>query len=142
MIRKGVAAIVFRKDKGRTKYLLLKRKLNWKGWEILKGGCKLFESEDKCLKREIKEEIGMSEFSVKKTKIFNKFKYQKLFQKDNRLYSGARHRIYLVEVFSKRIKIDKKEHSGFKWVLQKEALKIIAWDDQRKIFKRVTKKLG
>ena len=137
MKRRGVAAVVFLNEKGKKKYLILHRKLNWNGWELLKGGCKSFELEYRALKREVFEEIGISDFKFKKTKYVNSFKYQKVFLKDNRFWNGARHTVYLVEVFSKKIKIDKKEHSGFKWVSKKEALKLLTWNDQKKIFNKL-----
>lgn len=139
MIRRSVAAIIFRKDKGVKKYLLLKRKLNWKGWEFMKGGCKVFESENNCLIREVQEETGFNEFLFEKTGFRYKFKYQKVFMKDNKLFSGAKNSVYLVEVFSPKVKIDKIEHSMFKWVPKKEALKLLTWDNQKEIFRKVIK---
>src|SRR3989344_1192122 len=37
-LRKGVFIIVYRKEKDKLSYLILKRKLHWKGWEFPKGG--------------------------------------------------------------------------------------------------------
>ena len=140
MIRKGVAAVVFRREReGEIKFLLLKRKKNWKGWEWLKGGCKKWENEDSCLKREIKEETGVSKFKVKKTSYFHKFSYPELLVKDGRKYYGAKHKLFLVEVFSDKIKFDKKEHSGFKWVDKETVLKLITWKDQKNLFARIIK---
>ena len=139
MIRKGVAAVVFKRNGGKTKFLLLKRKKNWKGWEWLKGGCKKGENEDSCLKRELKEETGVSKFKAKKTKYFHKFSYPKLLVKDGRRYGGAKHRLFLVEILSDKIKFDDKEHSGFKWVNKKKALKLITWRDQKNLFAKVSK---
>lgn len=139
MIRRSVAAIIFRKGRGVKKYLLLKRRLNWKGWEFMKGGCKLFESEDNCLVREVQEETGFSELLFEKTDYKYQFKYQKIFMKDNRLFSGAKNSVYLVEVFSSRVKLDKKEHEGFKWVSKKDVLKLLTWNDQKEMFKKLVK---
>lgn len=137
MIRRGIAAVIFRKDKGKKKYLIFKRKLNWVGWEFMKGGCKLFESENNCLVREVCEESGFESFLFEKVGLKYNFKYQKLFMKDNRLFSGAKNSVYFIEVFSPKVKIDKLEHSGFKWVSKKDALKLLTWDDQKRIFKKV-----
>jgi 8-oxo-dGTP pyrophosphatase MutT (NUDIX family) len=138
MIRRGVAAVVFLRKGDKTKYLLLKRKKNWKGWEWLKGGRKPLESESACLRREIREEIGVREFSAKKTKYFSSFKYAQEYLKDHRKFDSAKHRVYAVEVFSDKIKVDKIEHSGFKWVNRKEALRILTWPDQKRIFGKVS----
>ncbi|MFC1685751.1 NUDIX domain-containing protein [Nanoarchaeota archaeon] len=139
MIRRGVVAVVFRKDKGKNKYLLLRRKLHWKGWELLKGGCKAGERKNTSLLREVKEEIGVKELIFEETKYINKFKYQKEYVKDHRKYSGVRNSAYVVEIFTKKIKFDNKEHSGFKWAGKKETLKLLTWDDQKEIFRKIVK---
>lgn len=141
MIRRGVAAVVFFRKDDSVRYLLMKRKKNWKGWEWLKGGRKKGESEKAVLKREIKEEIGIKRFKAKRTGQALSFKYQKEFVKDNKEYSGAKHRIYLVEVFSDKVKPDRVEHSGYRWASRKQALKLITWKDQRKVFSEATKSL-
>ena len=140
-IRKGVAAIIWTRTKKGKKYLLLKRKQYWTGWEWLKGGRKKDESELACLERELKEEAGkkVEEYIVEKTNEIFSFKYQRPFVHDNELWNGAKNRVYLVEFNNSKVKIDKDEHSSFKWFARKEALKRITWDDQKKIFERVTK---
>ena len=138
-IRKGVAAIIFCKERGKKKYLLMKRKLYWVGWEWLKGGIKDKESDLFCLEREIKEETGKKadEYDIKCTKIIHKFVYQRPFVHDGVLWSGADNRVFVVEFFNPKNKLDKDEHSGYKWVSKKEALKMISWPDQLKIFKKI-----
>lgn len=140
MIRRGVAAIVFRRLGKNKKYLILKRKLNWEGWEWMKGGCKTKEKETTCLIREINEELGIQEFLFEKTKQVNSFKYRKELKKDHKKWTSGKHSVYLVEVFSSKFKFDKKEHSGAKWFSRAEALKKITWNDQRAIFNKLTKK--
>lgn len=139
MIRKGVAAIIFRKTDSGIKYLVLNRKLNWIGWEFLKGGCKKGENERICLSREMMEEIAVKEFRHKRTKFVNSFFYLKPLVKDEREWTGAAYRLYLVEVFSDKVKIDEDEHSGFKWVDKKEFLRLLTWDNQRELFEKVIK---
>ena len=137
-IRRGISAIIFFEDnEGKKKFLLLKRKQNWKGWEFLKGGRKKGEDEWAALKREIKEETGLGRFSAKKTRFIQEFNYKKEYKKDNKKWDGARNRIFLVEVFDKKIKTDKIEHSGFKWASKKEALKMLTWKDYRRIFRQI-----
>ena len=60
VFRKGVFIVVYTNDKGKIKYLLLKRKLHWKGWEFPKGGIKKGEGILKAVKRELKEEAGLA----------------------------------------------------------------------------------
>ncbi|MEM2956155.1 MAG: NUDIX domain-containing protein [Candidatus Pacearchaeota archaeon] len=140
--RKGIVAIIFVRNKEK-KYLLLRRKMYWIGWEWLKGGRKKGEKEIECLKREIKEETGknVEEYIVKKTNYIFSFKYERPFVHDKELWRGAKNRVYLVEFNNKKIKLDKDEHSSFRWVTRKKALKMITWDDQRKVFEKLTKNL-
>lgn len=139
-IRRGVSAIVFVKEGGcKKKYLLLKRKMYWTGWEWLKGGCKKGEDSLSCLKREIREEIGkkVEEYIITKTDLIFAFMYEKPFVHDGELWSGSKNKVYLIELNNKKIKIDNDEHSKYKWVSKKEALKLITYEDQRKIFKKI-----
>jgi len=136
-VRRGIAAIVFFRKNKEKKYLLLRRKKNWKGWEWVKGGRKKGESELKCLKRELKEEVGTMKFKVMKTKFWHFFEYERPFIKDHYKYSGSKNRIYVVEVFSPVVKIDKREHYSYGWLEKKQALKLIKWPDQRRLFKRI-----
>jgi len=140
-IRKGISAIIFTKISGKKKYLLLKRKMYWTGWEWLKGGRKKHEGELKCLYREIKEETNKNpdEYGIKKTKYLFSFMYNKPFVHDFQLWDGAINRIYLVEFYNSKIKLDNDEHSSYKWTARKEALKKITWSDQRKVFNTLTK---
>ena len=142
-IRKGIAAIIFRKEKGKTKFLLLKRKQNWKGWEFIKGGSQKKETTLQTLMREIEEETGIYElYKIIKTPYSHSFKYQKPFVKDKIRYYGAKNKIFLINFrFDKIIWIDRKEHSGYGWFSKKEALKRITWPDQKKIFIKAIKRL-
>jgi len=97
-IRPGIATIIFTKINGKKKYLLLKRKMYWVGWEWLKGGRKKQEAELQCLHREILEETGKNpgEYNLKKTKYTFIFLYKRSFVHDFQLWVGAKNRVYLV----------------------------------------------
>ena len=139
--RRGVSAIIWTRDRGKKKYLILRRKMYWTGWEWLKGGCRKGEKEIECLEREIKEEIGkkVEDYIVIKTNVIFSFKYERPFVHDGELWRGAKNRVYMIELNNKRIKIDTSEHSGYRWVSKADALKLITWDDQRKIFEKLAK---
>jgi len=135
--RKGVSAVIIYEKNGFREYLILKRKLNWRGWELLKGGLRPKEEYLKALKREIKEEIGLkSGYNIIPTSYWNSFKYGKEYVKDGELYGSVRNKVFLVKLRSKKIKIDSKEHSGFRWVGKKDALKMLTWKDQKSIIKK------
>ncbi len=61
---KGVAIIAYKKSRGSNRFLILKRKKNWEGWEIPKGH---LEEDDyrETVKIELKEETGLNESEIK-----------------------------------------------------------------------------
>lgn len=140
-IREGVAVIIFTKIRGKKRFLLLRRKLYWTGWEWLKGGRKKNESELFCLEREIEEETGKKadEYKIKKTGFIHSFMYQRPFVHDGVLWEGAKNHVYAAEFCDSKINLDKDEHSAFRWVSKKDALKMITYPDQKKIFEKVIK---
>jgi len=134
--RKAVFIVTYSKSKDKTFYLILKRKLHWKGWEFPKGGIKSFETKKRAIKREVKEETGLNALRIKKFNVSGKFKYHKKF-KDRLGFIGQSFSLYSVEVKKNRIKIDKREHSDYKWIDFKEAMKKLTWSNQRKSLKVV-----
>jgi len=138
--RRGASAIVFRRKNG-LKLLILHRKLNWTGYEILKGGLKGRESEDNCLKRELREETGIRKYRHVETGYEYRYSWTKAFIKDNNTYRGAHFRLFIVEDLDKsgRIRIDRNEHSGYSWVTAKKALKMLTYKDQRDALRFVLK---
>ena len=134
--RKGVFLVVYRKEKGKIFYLVLKRKLHWKGWEFPKGGVEAGESLFNAVKRELKEETGLEPKKIVNMKISGKFLYPKLF-KDRPGIKGMAWKLFAVEVKRKKVKIDKLEHSGYKWLEFKEAYKKLSFNDKKKCLKLV-----
>lgn len=122
-------------------FLILHRIKNWNGWELVKGGLKDGETEIKCLKREIKEETGAKKFEIiVKTRHFIKYKFPKGFVKDNHIFYGAKGYVFLVELFSKKAKVDKTEHDRYLWVSRDEALEILTHKNHKNALEYVCKR--
>ncbi len=138
--RKAVFVIVYRIEKNNIKYLLLKRKLHWKGWEFPKGGIKDKESLLKTVKREIKEETSQDTFNIKDYKLSGKYKYNKIYP-DRPGIIGQTYKLFSAEIKNKKVKISKKEHSSYVWKDYKNTLKLLTWSNQRKCLKYVNKRL-
>jgi 8-oxo-dGTP pyrophosphatase MutT (NUDIX family) len=136
--RKYIFAVVFVKDK-KTKFLVFHRIKNWKGWELLKGGLKDDENEAQCLKREIVEETGAKKYKIFKIKYRIKYKWPRSYIKDHHKFRGADGKLYMIQLFSKKVKIDKTEHDKFKWVDKKYILKYLTYLNQRNAVKYVLK---
>ncbi len=134
--RKAVFVVVYSKTKKEIEYLILKRKLHWKGWEFPKGGLEKGEKINFTVIREVKEETGQKPLTIKKFNFKGKYKYNKILS-DRREVIGQTFTLYSAEIKEKKIKIDKLEHSDYKWVLFKEAMKKLKWPNQRKCLKIV-----
>ena len=138
--RKGVFLVVYKKEHEKINYLILKRKLHWKGWEFPKGGRAKGETIKQTILRELKEETALKPLKLKNHKIAGKYPYnQKL---DDRIETGQTFKLYSVEVKKGKIKIDKREHSAYKWVLFNEAIKKLTWANQKKCLGVVEKSLN
>ena len=61
--RQAVFIVTYAEKNKERKYLVLKRKMHWRGWEFPKGGINFPESRKSAVKREIFEETGREVFS-------------------------------------------------------------------------------
>lgn len=129
--RKAVFVVVYAKEKSKIYYLILKRKLHWKGWEFPKGGLKKIETKKRAVKREIKEETGLRILKIKKFNVSGKYKYKKELPDRNGII-GQTYYLYAVEVKKGKIKIDKLEHSDYKWLEFEKAIQKLTWPNQKK----------
>jgi len=138
--RRGIFFVVYRKEKKKIRYLVLKRKLHWIGWEFPKAGVESKESDAKAIKRELKEEAGCKVKEILKFNKRGRFRYKKDIP-ERKQFVGQSWKLFAVEVDCKKIKVDKKEHSGYKWLSYSEAKKILTWPNQKKCLEMVNQKL-
>ena len=129
--RKGFFIVTYSRTKEGIRYLVLKRKLHWKGWEFPKGGLERSENVKKGVKREVKEETGKLPFNMKNLCVSGKYKYKREV-KDREDIGGQTYSIYSAEIKAGSIKIDKKEHSDYQWLSFEKALKKLTWPNQRR----------
>ncbi len=115
-MRRLVAVVIFRKD---GKFLLLKRKLHWKGWEFVKGGLGK-ETYRQAALRELREETG-----IKHARIICKLPPEVIYHhNDIGGQSISMQKAFLAEYIHGRIRLSF-EHSDYRWVTAKEAHKIL-----------------
>ena len=128
--RKAVFIVVGSIKNNKPEYLILKRKLHWKGWEFPKGGVEFLETKKMAVKRELFEETGLRSIRIKKFSFSGSYDYEKSLP-DRKGFIGQEFSLYFAEVEKSKVKIDKKEHSGFRWVSFPVAFKSLEWPNQK-----------
>jgi dATP pyrophosphohydrolase len=141
--RKAVFIVIYRKsktifNKTKIKFLILKRKLHWVGWEFPKGGIEPQESLLKTVERETFEETGQYPKNIKSYKLSGKYNYLKELP-DRNGFVGQTYKLFSAELSKKNIIFDKLEHSNYKWVSYEKAMKLLTYPNQKKCLKEVNK---
>ncbi len=137
--RRAVFIVLYTMERGKNgeiSYLLLKRKLHWKGWEFPKGKIEPGESKAQAASREAHEESGLKIKKLKRINISGKYRYPKVLA-DRPGVIGQTYQLFAGEVKAdkKKVKLDKREHSGFKWQGFQKAMKMLKWPNQKRCLK-------
>ena len=132
--RKSVFMVVYAGKK--PEYLLLNRILHWNGWEFPKGGINGKENIEKAVIRELKEETGLKARKILDLKVRGKFDYGRELS-DRPGIKGQTFKLYAVEVKKGKVKIDKREHTGCKWLTYKKAHNLLTFCVQKRCLKFV-----
>ena len=128
--RKSVFIVVYAREKEKIKYLVLKRKLHWRGWEFPKGGVEENESDEQAVRREIKEETGLNIKSIKKFDFCGEYQYKKKYP-DRGKHTGQEYCLYSAEVDFGKVIMDEHEHSNYEWLDFENAMKRLTWKNQK-----------
>ena len=134
--RKAVFVVTYYIKDSKPIYLILKRKLHWKGWEFVKGGVDRFESKKNAALREVKEETGLKTQQIHKHNHFGKYLYKKKFL-DRTGIAGQTYSLYSAKVKKAKVKVDKREHSNYQWLDFNQAAKKLTHPNQKKCLKIV-----
>jgi 8-oxo-dGTP pyrophosphatase MutT (NUDIX family) len=125
-------AIVFRREDGKIKYLLLHYQVGH--WEFPRGHPEKGEAEQDTVLRELKEETGIT-----------KVKFVEGFKKDISFYFRRKTILilktavfYLLETPEKKVKLSR-EHIGYKWATIETALKALTYKDSTKVIETAHK---
>lgn len=125
---KSAGAVIFRKDKG-IKYLLLHYESGH--WDFVRGNIEKEEDEKETVKREIKEETGISD-----VKFVNNFR-----ETINYYYRKSKELIfkevifYLVGTRDKDVKLSY-EHIGYSWLSFEKALKKLTFKTAKSVLEK------
>lgn len=113
--RKSVFVVTYAIEGNKVYYLVLKRQKHWVGWEFPKGGIEKSESLVNTVKREVKEEVGADVLKIKKFNFSGKYRYKKSYS-DRPGFFGQSYSLYSAKIKKGKIKVDKIEHTDYKWL--------------------------
>lgn len=136
--RKSVFIVVYIKEADKIKYIILKRRLHWKGWEFPKGGVENNERDKDAVRRETKEETGLTIKNVKRFDFHGKYRYSGKYP-DRLGFIGQEYSLYAVEVHKGKVKLDSHEHITYEWLMFNEAIKRLTWRNQKRCLGIVNK---
>lgn len=131
-----VEGIIFSKVDGDFKFLIIKRvPEDGDFWQPLTESLEDGESIEECLKRGIKEELGLSEIIRVTERLWS-------FPWENKRGEPNIDLVYGVEIlFDAPVKINPKEHSEFKWCTFDEAMSLLGKDNNKKAFTHFQEKV-
>lgn len=132
---KSAGAVIIRKEKGKTYYLLLHYPSNPRApkdyWDFPKGHIEKGETELETVAREIKEETGL-----RNIEFVDGFKERiKYFFKDKDKTVFKIVTFYLIEVKEKEVNISF-EHIGYQWLVYNEAQKELNFKNAKNILQK------
>lgn len=124
-----VAAVIYKTEKGNIKFLILRRKLHWKGWEFVKGKIEREGLKHAAL-REVHEETGLRKVSI----VF-KLPMEIIYHhKSANGHSVSALKACLVECHGGNVRISK-EHASYRWVSGKQANNMLTYDTHKTLLK-------
>lgn len=137
-IERSAGAIIFRKEKGILKYLLLHYQSGH--WDFPKGNVEKGEKLEDTARREIKEETGIEEIKfVPGFKEWIKYFYKRTPPKFGKGKVGKTVfkivTFFLGETKTKKVKISW-EHINYKWLPYEEALEQLTFKNAKEILKK------
>lgn len=125
----SVGAVVFRLEKGKRLYLLLHYGAGH--WDFVKGHVEENESEHETLLRELREETGIRDaVLLKGFKETISYWFERNSEKVNKDVI-----FYLLETKTPEVRISN-EHTEFKWLPFTEALKLLTFENAKKVIKK------
>ncbi|HLD38839.1 MAG TPA: NUDIX hydrolase [archaeon] len=115
-MRTMVAAVIF---DSRGRFLILKRKLHWHGWEFVKGRAEK-ETARQAVLREIREETG-----IRNDMFITKLPPEIFYRHENiHGHTSSVQKAFLLEYLGGKIRLSF-EHSAYKWVDKKTAERLL-----------------
>lgn len=131
-----INCIVFKPERSGYKFLVLKRREDRGGfWQSVTGGVQEGEDQISALKRELREETGISEFR----QIINlKYSFSFCLPRLGNLTEN----VYAIEIKPEVEVVLSAEHTEYRWLDFEEALGLLKYDTNKEGFRKLWKILN
>ncbi len=140
---KGVMIVAYKQGDSNPRFLVLKRKKNWEGWETPKGRLENNDYEE-TVRQELEEEAGISGELVREIRDLDQevsWEYERDGEKRKKEYRG-----YLVKV-AEGANVDVRnnphdEHEKGFFFRPRDAKPLLEYDDNRELLEKAAEKIG
>lgn len=140
---KGVIIVAYQKSLRNHRYLVLKRKKNWEGWELVKGHLE-DENYNKTVKIELEEEAGIKESQIKNIEDLEKtvsWSYTQNSKKYEKKYKAYKVEVSKEAIVDTRNNPDNEHETGF-FLDYKDAKSLLEYENNRKLLEQVHNQLN
>lgn len=136
----GVTVVLYKEHGDYYRFAVLRRELNWEGWELVKGKIDDGEEPAGAARREVAEETGIEPRSITDLDTVHEWTYER----DGTKYE-ARYRCFMAEAPPDAlIDVDAnhvEEHSKGHFLNSRDALDILTHENQRELVEQVVERL-
>jgi len=138
---KGVTVVVYKEHGDYFRFAVLRRILNWDGWELVKGHIDDGEDAEEAARREVAEETGIEHTEFEDLDTLHEWEYER----DGTEYH-AEYQCFLARAPSNAL-IDvsddqePQEHSKGHFLNSRDAIDILSHDNQKELLRRAVEKL-
>ncbi len=137
---KGVMVCLYKLKNGHPRYCVLKRELNWEGWEFPKGRIDDGEDPEEAARREVIEETGIEPEEITKLDETHKWTYERDGNKYRSIY-----RCFMAEApGDARVDLEQNpddEHTQGFFLNFRDTREILEHDNQRYLLERAAEKI-
>lgn len=139
---KSVGAVIYRKQDGEIKFLLLHYKSGH--WDFPKGHVESAETDEETLRREVREETGIRQLEIlpgfsETTEFYYEAKGDEMKRRlKERKGTKIEKKViyYLAKTKEEKIKISH-EHVGFVWLNYAESLRKITYENSKEVLRKL-----
>ena len=136
----GVVVCVYKWKRGYPRFAVLKREMNWEGWELVKGHIEDDESPEEAAVRETEEETGITPERIEKMEGKMEWEYER----DGNEFHASYHRFMAEVPEDSRIDIsgnDVREHSKGIFLNLRDTRDILSFEQHRQMLEETMERL-